>query len=79
MASMAIHVAKPESLTSRKCDTNDLDQVLTGLIDTRDRETTALLVSRAAPGGCGSGQRVPSAGHLRSAGVKGCAPELGAA
>ena len=43
---MVIHVAKPEPLTSLKsgrCDTNHLDQVLTGLIGVRNRETTALL------------------------------------
>ena len=43
MASMMIHVAKPESLTSPACDANYLDQILTGLIDVRNRETTALL------------------------------------
>ena len=46
MASMAIHVAKPESLLSLKpdrCDTSHLDRVLTGLIGVRNRETTALL------------------------------------
>ena len=46
MASMVIHVAKPESLISLKsgrCDTNHLDRVLTGLIGVRNRETTALL------------------------------------
>ena len=46
MASMMIHVAKPEpliSLKSGRCDTSYLDRVLTGLIDMRNRETTALL------------------------------------
>src|SRR5258705_767961 len=43
---MVIHVAKPEPLLSLKSgrrDTNYLDGVLTGLIDVRNRETTALL------------------------------------
>ena len=40
---MVINVAKPESLTSPACDANYLDQILTGLIDTRNRESTALL------------------------------------
>jgi len=46
LASMVIHVAKPESLLSLKsgrCDTSHLDGVLNGLIGVRDRETTALL------------------------------------
>jgi hypothetical protein len=46
LASMMIHVAKPEPLLSLKSgrrDTNYLDRVLTGLIDVRNRETTALL------------------------------------
>ena len=43
IASMMIHVAKPDSLTSPACDANYLDQILAGLIDTRNRETTALL------------------------------------
>jgi hypothetical protein len=46
LASMVIHVAKPEPLLSLKSgrrDTNYLDRVLTGLIDVRNRETTALL------------------------------------
>jgi hypothetical protein len=46
VASMAIHVAKPETLTSLKpsqCDPSRLDGILTGLIAVRDRETTALL------------------------------------
>ncbi len=46
MASMAIHVAKPEpliSLKSGRCDTSLLDRVLSGLIGVRNRETTALL------------------------------------
>ena len=38
-----IHVAKPDSLTSPESDANYLDQILAGLIDTRNRETTALL------------------------------------
>jgi hypothetical protein len=46
MASMAIHVAKREPLTSLKsgqCDPSRLDNILTGLIGVQDRETTALL------------------------------------
>lgn len=46
MASMAIHVAKPEpllSLKSGRCDADLLDRVLTGLIGVRNREMTALL------------------------------------
>jgi hypothetical protein len=46
LASMVIHVAKPESLLSLKsgrCDTDLVDRVLTGLIGVRNRETTALL------------------------------------
>jgi hypothetical protein len=46
VASMAIHVAKPEPLISPKsgqCDTSRLDGILTGLIRVRDRPTTALL------------------------------------
>ena len=46
LASMVIHVAKPEpliSLKSRRCDTDYLDRVLDGLIGARNRETTALL------------------------------------
>ena len=43
MASLVIDVAKPESLTSLECESNYLDRVLTGLIDVRNRETTALL------------------------------------
>ncbi|MDT5242813.1 MAG: hypothetical protein QOD36_189 [Mycobacterium sp.] len=46
LASMLIHVAKPDSLLSLKSgrrDTSHLDRVLTGLIGVRDRETTALL------------------------------------
>jgi hypothetical protein len=46
VASVAIHVAKPErllSLKSGRCDPNLLDRVLTGLIGVRSRETTALL------------------------------------
>ena len=46
LASMVIHVAKPEPLLSLKsglCDTNYLDRVLTSLLGVRDRETTALL------------------------------------
>lgn len=41
--SMMIQVAEPDSLTSPESDANYLDQILTGLIDTRNRETTALL------------------------------------
>jgi hypothetical protein len=46
LASMVIRVAKPEPLTSLKsarCNTSHLDEVLTGLIGVRNRETTALL------------------------------------
>jgi hypothetical protein len=46
LASMLIHVAKPEpliSLKSGRSDTNYLDRILTSLIDVRARETTALL------------------------------------
>jgi hypothetical protein len=46
LASMVIHVAKPEPLLSLKsglCNPNNLDEVLTGLIGVRNRETTALL------------------------------------
>ena len=46
VASMAIHVAKPEPLILLKSgqrDTGHLDRVLTGLIGVRNRETTALL------------------------------------
>jgi hypothetical protein len=46
LASMVIHVAKPEplmSLKSGRCDTSHLDGVRTGLIGVRNRETTALL------------------------------------
>jgi hypothetical protein len=46
LASMVIHVAKPEpllSLRSGGSDTSHLDGFLTGLIGARDRETTALL------------------------------------
>ncbi len=46
LASMMIHVAKPEpllSLKSGRCDTSHLDGVLSGLIGVRNRETTALL------------------------------------
>jgi len=46
LASMFVHLAKPEpliSLKSGRCDTNYLDRVLTGLIGVRNRETTALL------------------------------------
>jgi hypothetical protein len=46
LASMVIHVGKPESLISLKsgqCDTSHLDGVLTGLIGVKNRETTALL------------------------------------
>ena len=46
MASMVIHVAKPEPLLSLKsgpCDANHLDRVLTDLIRVRTREMTALL------------------------------------
>ncbi len=40
---MVIHVAKPDSLTSPECDADYLAKILTALIDTRNRETTALL------------------------------------
>jgi hypothetical protein len=46
MASMVIHVAKPEpllSLKSGRSDSNYLDRVLDGLIGVRNLETTALL------------------------------------
>ena len=43
MACMVIHVAKPESPISRRCDTTHWDGVLDGLIGVKDRETTALL------------------------------------
>jgi hypothetical protein len=46
MASVAMNVAKPESLlslNSARCDPSLLDRVLTGLIGVRNRETTALL------------------------------------
>jgi hypothetical protein len=46
LASMVIHVAKPEpliSLKSARCDTSHLDRFLSGLIDVRSPETTALL------------------------------------
>lgn len=46
MASMAIHVAKPEpliSLTSGRCDTSHLDRIVASLIGVGSRETTALL------------------------------------
>jgi hypothetical protein len=46
VASMAIHVAKPESLlslNSDRCDPAFLDRVLNGLIGVRNQETTALL------------------------------------
>jgi hypothetical protein len=46
VASMMIHVAKPESLlslNSDRCDPAFLDRVLNGLIGVRTRETTALL------------------------------------
>lgn len=41
IASMMVHVARPDSLTSP--DADNLDQILTGLIDTQNPETTALL------------------------------------
>jgi hypothetical protein len=50
LASMVIHVAKPEplaSLKSGRCNTSHLDEVLTGLIGVRNRETTALLAVMA--------------------------------
>jgi len=46
LASIVIHVAKPEPLAplkSGRCDTNHLDRILTSLIGVRNRETTALL------------------------------------
>jgi hypothetical protein len=46
MASIAIHVAKREPLTSLEpgqCDPSRLDNILTGLIGVQDRATTALL------------------------------------
>ena len=46
LASMAIHVGKPEpliSLKSGRCDTSLLDRVLNGLSGVRNRESTALL------------------------------------
>jgi hypothetical protein len=46
LASMVIHVAKPEtviSLKSGRYGASHLDRVLTGLIGVRNRETTALL------------------------------------
>jgi hypothetical protein len=46
MASMVIHVAKPETLISLKsgrCDTSHLDRILTGFIGVQNREMTALL------------------------------------
>src|ERR1700682_678437 len=46
LASMVIHVAKPETVISLKpgrCGASHLDRVLTGLIGVRNRETTALL------------------------------------
>jgi hypothetical protein len=43
VASLMIHVAKPDSLRSPEGDGNYLDQILTSLIDTRNRETTAVL------------------------------------
>ncbi len=43
IASMIIHVAKPDSLRSPEGDGDYLDQILAGLITTRNRETTALL------------------------------------
>jgi len=50
LASMVIHVAKPEpliSLKSGRCDTNSLNRVLTSLIGVRNRETAALLAVMA--------------------------------
>jgi hypothetical protein len=38
-----IHVAKPDSLTSPEGDANYLDKILTSLINTPNRETTAVL------------------------------------
>jgi hypothetical protein len=46
VASIAINVAKrepPTSLKSDRCDPSRLDRILTGLIDVRDRATTALV------------------------------------
>jgi len=43
IASVVLNVARPELLASPEGDPDYLDQVLTGLIDTRTRETTALL------------------------------------
>lgn len=43
IASLTIDQAKPDSLTSSDDDGDYLDRILTGLIDTRSRETTALL------------------------------------
>lgn len=46
MASMVVHVAKPEpllSLSSDRSDTDYLDRILTGLNGVRNREITALL------------------------------------
>src|SRR5262245_24213346 len=46
LASMVIHVAKPEpliSLKSGRCDASHLDGFLTSLIGVRNQETTALL------------------------------------
>ena len=43
IASLMIDVAKPDSLTSPEGDGDYLDRILPGLIDTRNRETTALL------------------------------------
>jgi hypothetical protein len=50
MASLVIHVAKPQLLTALKPgtgDTNHLDRVLTNVIGVRNRETTALLAVAA--------------------------------
>ncbi|WP_036437745.1 hypothetical protein [Mycobacterium sp. URHB0044] len=50
VASVVIHVAQPErliSLKSGRCDPDFLDNILTGLIGVRDRETTALLAAIA--------------------------------
>ncbi len=43
IASMMIHVAKPDSLTSPEGDGDNFDRILPDLINTRNRETTALL------------------------------------
>src|SRR4051812_6603335 len=43
IASLMIDVAKPDSLTSPEGDANYLDKILTSLIDTPSRETTAVL------------------------------------